>query len=91
MRVHTCWGRGCVPGQPWGWLPGLAQMGAPCAVGPGGGAAAQESAPPVFLDLPGGAVQRGDQGAQDRAAEWPVRRLLPGLLCVQSVLWLQRL
>jgi hypothetical protein len=36
-------------------------------------------------------VQRGDQGAQDRAAEWPVRRLLPRVLRVQSVLWLQRL
>lgn len=46
---------------------------------------------PVFPDLPRGAVQRGDQGAQDRAAEWPVRRLLPRILCVQSVLRLQRL
>lgn len=46
---------------------------------------------PVSPDLPRGAVQRGDQGAQDRAAERPVRRLLPRILCVQSVLRLQRL
>lgn len=36
-------------------------------------------------------MQRGDQGAQDGAAEWPVRRLLPGILRVQSLLRLQRL
>lgn len=49
------------------------------------------SVPICSPDLPGGAVQRGYQGAQDRAAEWPVRRLLPWILCIQSVLWLQRL
>ena len=45
----------------------------------------------VSADLPGGAVQRGDQGAQDGAAERPVCRLLPGILRVQSLLRLQRL
>lgn len=49
------------------------------------------SQPPRSADLPGGAVQRGGQGAQGGAAEWPVRCLLPGVLRVQSVLRLQRL
>lgn len=47
--------------------------------------------PRVSADLPGGAVPGGDQGAQDAAAERPVRRLLPGVLRVQSLLRLQRL
>ena len=51
----------------------------------------QVAQPHVSADLPGGAVQGGNQGAQDGAAEWPVRRLLPGILRVQSLLWLQRL